>query len=139
MSILEAFPFGNRHFEIAMMLRDSLLTSSMLCNNETWYNITNSEMDLLETVDTMLLRKILNAPKSTPKEMLYLELGCLPYRSLIKNRRLMFLFNILHQDQNSIIYRFFESQKNHGTSKDWVRSVTQYLNDLNINKTFKEI
>ena len=122
MSILEAFPFGNRHFEIAMMLRDSLLTSSMLCNNETWYNITNSEMDLLERVDTMLLRRILNAPKSTPKEMLYLELGCLPYRSSIKNRRLMFLFYILHQDQNSIIYRFFESQKNHGTSKDWVHT-----------------
>ena len=77
MTILEAFPFGSNHFEIGLILRDSLLTSSMLCNSEAWYNITKKEMELLESVDTTLLRRILNAPKYTAKELLYLELGCM--------------------------------------------------------------
>ena len=121
------------------MLRDSLLTSSILCNSETWYNITKAEMELLETVDTLFLQRILKAPKSTPKEMFYLELGCLPYRNLIQKRRLMFLFYILKQDPKTMIYKFFESQKNHGTSKDWVNTVTQDLKDLKIDKNFDDI
>ena len=70
-SILDAIPFVNHYFKIAFLLRSSLLTSSMLCNNESWYNVTVAEMELLETVDIMLLRKILKTLKSTPIEMLY--------------------------------------------------------------------
>ena len=111
----------------------------MLCNSEAWYNLTISELNLLETVDEMLLRKLLNTPKSTPKEMLYLELGCIPYRILIKKRRLMFLFYILKQDPQSLIYKFFQSQKNHETSKDWVTTIRKDLKELNINMNFDDI
>ena len=70
MSILETIPLGRHYLEIAVVLRNSLLTSSMLSNTESWYNITIAEMNLFETIDEMLLRKILGAPKSTAKEML---------------------------------------------------------------------
>ena len=139
MSILDAFPFGSAYFQIGLILRNSLLTSSMLCNSEAWYNITNSELNLIETIDEILLRRILNVPKSTPKEMLYLELGCVPYRDLIQKRRLMFLFYILKQSPNSMINRFFESQKNHETSKDWVSTVRRDLREIQIDLSFEEI
>ena len=138
-SILDSFPFGSQHFEIGIILRDALLSSSMLCNSETWYNITKSEMDLIETVDVMLLRRILNAPKCTPKEILYLELGCLPYRDLIQKRRLMFLFYILKQDPSSMIFKFFESQNNHGSPKDWVSTIKKDLKELDIENDFEQI
>ena len=86
--ILEGIPFGKLYFKVAMILRNTLLVSSMLCNSETWFNLTKAELDLLETVDVMLLRSILGAPISTPKEMLYLELGVIPYRDIIRGRRL---------------------------------------------------
>ena len=70
LTILETIPFGRRHFEIGILLRDSLLTSSMLFNSETWYNVTNAELDLLETIDVNFLRQLLGAPKWTPTEML---------------------------------------------------------------------
>ena len=38
-----------------------------------------------------------------------------------------------------MIYKFFESQKNHGTSKDWVNTVIQDLKDLKIDKNFEDI
>ena len=106
-SMLDAIPMGSHYFEIAIILRSSLLTSSMLCNSESWYNITTAEMKLLETVDVNLLRKILKAPKSTPTEMLYLELGCIPYPDLIQKRRLMFLHYIMNEDPKSMIFKFF--------------------------------
>ena len=72
LTMLDGIPFGKFYFEAAIILRNSLLVSSMLFNCEAWYNITNSEMELLETVDLMLLRGVLDAPQSTPKEMLFL-------------------------------------------------------------------
>ena len=51
LSILEGIPFGKFYYEVAVILRVSLLVSCMLCNSEAWYNITNAELNLLETVD----------------------------------------------------------------------------------------
>ena len=83
LTMLDGIPFGKYYFEAGVLLRNSLLVSSMLFNSEAWYNVTNSELDLLETVDLMLLRGILKVPKSTPKEMLFLELGVVPFREII--------------------------------------------------------
>ena len=109
-SIIDGIPFGDFYFEVAMILRNSLLVSSMLSNSEAWYNVSKAELDLLETVDVNFLRNVLGAPKSTPVEMLYLELGCIPFRELIRKRRISFLHYILNQDQDSMLYKFLMTQ-----------------------------
>ena len=108
MTLLEGIPFGKFYFEVAVILRNTLLVSSMLTNSEAWYNVTKAELDYLETVDLLLLRSILKAPKTTPKEMLYLELGCVPLRNLIQKRRISFLYYLLHQEPNSMLYKILE-------------------------------
>ena len=67
-----------------------LLVSSMLCNAEAWYNTTNEDIKILEKIDEQLLRKILKAPSKTPKEMLFLELGCVPLRLILRSKRMNF-------------------------------------------------
>ena len=90
-TMLDGIPFGRYYYEAAVILRDSLLASSVLCNSEAWYNVTHAELELLESVDVMLLQGVLKTPKSTPKEMLYLELGLTPFREIIRKKRLLFL------------------------------------------------
>jgi hypothetical protein len=126
-TMLDGIPFGKHYFEVGMILRDSLLVSSMLFNCEAWYNLTSSELDLLETIDLLFLRQLLQAPKGTPKEMLFLELGCLPFREIVRERRLGFLHYILNENSKSMVYRFFQSQMKNRTKRDWVSTV---LNDL---------
>ena len=139
MSILDSIPFGNKFFKVAIILRNSLLTSSMLCNSEAWYNLTKAELNLLETIDVMLLRKVLKAPMSTPIEMLYLELGCIPYRQLIQKRRMLFLFYILHQKPESMIYKFFQTQLKNRNPKDWVTTVLKDIKELELNIELEDI
>ena len=110
MTRLETIPWGKHYFEVAMILRESLLVSSVLTNSEAWYNVTQAELDFIETLDLMLLRKVLKVPKSTPKEILFLELGCIPFRDIIRKRRLSFLHYIIHEDSESLVNRFFEKQ-----------------------------
>ena len=137
--ILDGVPFGKLYFQVAIILRNSLLVSSVLCNSETWFNLTKSELELLETVDLQLLRTILGAPKTVPKEMLYLELGVIPLREMIRQRRLNFLYYILTQDKEAILFRVFEAQKNNRNRKDWVTSVTQDLEELELDVSFETI
>ena len=86
---------GGEHHELGITLRNSILISSILTNSESWYNVTLANIVSLEKVDEQMLRGILNAPRMTPRALLYLELGCLPVRFVIKSRRLMFLHYIL--------------------------------------------
>ena len=139
LSILDGIPFGQYYFEVALILRGSLLISSLLCNSESWYNVTKTELDLLESVDLHFLRQILNVPKSTPKEMLFLEMGCLPLRHMIRKRRIMFLHYILNQDSNSMLYRFLMIQNKSRKKKDWIVQVMTDLKELEMDENFEDI
>ena len=138
-TMLDGIPFGIYYFEAAVILRDSLLASSVLCNSEAWYNITSAELELLETVDLMLLRGVLKTPKSTPKEMLYLELGLTPFREIIRKKRLLFLHYILNQDKDSVIYKVFKTQLKNKSPKDWVSMVIKDFKELDWKIKFKDI
>ena len=138
-NILEGIPFGRLYFQVAVLLRNSLLVSSLLCNSEACFGLTNQELDLLETVDLAFLRNILKAPKSTPKEMFFLELGILPLREMIRERRLNFLHYILKQDANSILFKIFEVQLETRTKKDWVSTILNDMQICQIGVTFAEI
>ena len=139
MTLLEGIPFGKFYFEVAMILRNSLLVSSMLFNSEAWYNVSNAELELLETIDLLLLRSILKAPKSTPKEMLYLELGCERFRDIIRKRRLSFLYYILHQNPELMIYKCFETQMRKRNPKDWVTTISTDIRELDLNVKIADI
>ena len=139
MNLLHGIPFGKYYFEVAVILRDSLLVSSVLCNSEAWYNVTSAELDLLETVDLLFMRQLFNAPKTTPKEMFYLELGVLSFRDIIRKRRLTFLHHILNENPTSMIYRFLESQLKSSNSKDWVHTVFKDIEKLKLNVKIADI
>ena len=113
-----------------MTLRESLLISSLLTNSESWYNLTLSDIRELESVDEILLRKVLECPMSTPREMLYLELGVIPIRFQIMIRRLNFLQYILFEDKNSLIHKVLKTQLSNPTFNDWGQTVVNDLQKL---------
>ena len=122
--MLEGIPFGKRYFEIGILLRDSLLISSMLINSEAGYNVTDEEFNLLETIHFTFLRKLLEAPMGTPNKMMYLEVGCIPFREIIEKEG----------------SDFFQCKNKWKTSKDWVTTVTKDLIYLEMDHlSFEEI
>ena len=71
--------------------------------------------------------------------MLFLELGILPLRYLIMQRRLNFLYYILTQRTNSIIFQIFKTQNKYRSKTDWVTTVEEDLKYLGLNLTFESI
>ena len=67
-------------FEVAPILRSSLLLSSILLNSEAWVNVTDKNIRDLEKIDENLLSKIMNCDRNTSNALKYLELGVYPIR-----------------------------------------------------------
>ena len=114
-NIMEAANFGEHYFEIALLLRDSMLINGILTNADVWYNLLKSEVKELEDVDKLLLRKLLNVPETTPKDAFFLELGILPIGIIIKARRVNYLHYLLTRDTSEMIVKLFYTQWNEPT------------------------
>ena len=110
MNLLDLVSFGQHYVEIALPLRQSLFLSSLLSNIEVWHGMKSMEVEALEILDRMLLRKILNAPQTTPKESLYLELGLIPVGIILKMRRIIYLHYLLNRPRNEMLAQVFWAQ-----------------------------
>ena len=137
--ILETVFFGKYHFEVAMILRSSLLLSSLLLNSEAWVNLSDKDIRSLEQTDEHLLGKILDSESRTSNAFKYLELGIYPIRFEIMKRKIIYLQYILQQDKDSMIYKVFKATLENPLKNDFVRTCQKYLEKLNIKSSFEEI
>ena len=139
MEILDGTCYGPFIFEVGQILRNSLLVNGILTNSESWYGIKDEEIDHLEQVDEMLLRKFLEVGAGCPKEMLYLETGSWPLRYVIMSRRLMFLHYLLNEDESSLVFMFLQAQIKNPVKNDWIHSVYENLEELGIGLALETI
>ena len=137
---------GRYFYEAAMILRDSLLLSTLLSNSEAWVNLSKKNIEDLESVDEQFLRNIFQEAHKktsmlakTPLELLYLETGCLPIRFILQSRRLNFLHYILNDREDSLLSNVFRAQCDLPVKGDWITTVKEDLQELNINLSFDQI
>ena len=65
MNILETVSFGNCYYQIALSLREAIFLNGILTNADSWYNVTKGEIEQLEMLDRLLLRRILGEGNET--------------------------------------------------------------------------
>ena len=138
-NLLEVISFGQYHFEIAVLLRNTMLINGTLTNAEVWYNFTHHEIQEFEKLDQSFFAKLLGVPRTTPSEAYYLELGALPISAILKGRRVNYLHSILSRNQKSMVYTFFITQWLNPTKGDWCLQVKEDLADLDIPCSFEFI
>ena len=80
-----------------------------------------------------------NVPISVPKESLYMETGCLSLKYLIKIRRLMYLWHVLHLDEKELVYKFYSAQKLACSKDDWVEQIKKDKMELNLQLSDNQI
>ena len=133
--ILNSTFFGKFYFEVALVLRESLLLSSLLLNSEAWVNLTELDIRKLEQTDEILLSKILDCEANTNNIFKYL----VPVHFEIMKRKILFLQYILQQDTQSMIFQVFDATVKNPVKNDFVKTCERYLQVLDINLSFEEI
>ena len=71
--------------------------------------------------------------------MLYLELGCLRVRTIIKCKRINFLHYLLTSSEKTSLHQFFKTQLKYPTKNDWTETIKGDLEDFDINDDFDTI
>ena len=132
-------PYGRNTYRAAILMRESLLLGSMLSNSESWINITKLDLDLLEKPDSMVHRNVLSDYGNPSKVFMFLELGTIPVRYVMMEKRLKFLRYILNESMTSMIRQVFEVQKLDSRKGDFCELIKKDLNDLNIEMNDEEI
>lgn len=130
---------GKYTIESGIIYFKSLLRGSLLYATESMVNLKENDVKLLERAEEATLRDLLGTELSAPRHLLYLELGILPARFVIKQRKIMHLKHILLQDENSLMKKVFNAQIKYPSKGDWASEVTNILEELNIQKNFEEI
>ena len=138
-SILSLTSLGHFHFEIALILRDAILISKLVFNSEVWYNLSTKQIEKLEQIDEMFLRKILNVGKSSPKVGLYIECGKIPIRFIVKMRRIFYLWHILTRESHELISKFYKVQKYSPSEGDWALQIRKDMADIKLNLSEADI
>ena len=139
MDILNTAYFGKYFFEVALVLRSSLLLSSILLNSEAWVNLTHANIRSLEQIDEQLLSRILDSEANTSNAMKYVELGLYPIRFELMKRKFLFLQYMLKQEKSSMMYQVLKATWENPIKNDFVKTCEEYLNILDIKLSFKEI
>ena len=78
MSMLNLTSLGHFYFEIALILRDTILISKLEFNSEIWYNVSKKQIEKLQQIDETYLRKIFDVTKTAPKVGIYIDCGKMP-------------------------------------------------------------
>ena len=138
MYILTELCLGPFYFEIAVLLRETMFLSVMLLNAETWLNMTKQNIEDLEAIDRVLLKKIFQTASSTSTSLLYLESGCYPVRFSIIGKRLMYLYYILTRDKTDLVSKVYFAQKRNPVKNDWSEEVKNDLKIMGLNHYSEE-
>ena len=64
-------------------------------------NLKEKDFKVIEKAEESTLRDLVKTEVSAPRHLLYLELGILPARFVIKERKVMQLKHILVQNENN--------------------------------------
>ena len=86
-----------------------MLIIGILTNSESWPNINEKNIKVLEDADVNLFKKIFKC--SSNRVLFYIETAKLPIRYIISKKRMIYLWHILSRDKNELIRKIYETQK----------------------------
>ena len=129
---LETVSFGAHYFKIALLLRESLFLNSILTNSESWYGLTNSQITELENLDLMFFRSLFEVPQTVPTVALFLETGSLSIGTILKMKRINYLYYLVTLDKSEMLSKFFYAQWENPVPSDWTLEVKKNLIELEL-------
>ena len=132
-------PYGRHHYKAAKLMRESMMFGSMLNNSESWINLTKSDIETLEKLDTITQRSIFENNGNPSRVFMSLELGIVPVKFVIMEKRLKFLKYILEESTSSMIRQVYETLRKDSTKGDFIDLVKKDMEELCLTFTEEDI
>ena len=114
----------------------TMIYPALFHNVETWSIINNSDLNELEKMQAVILKRICGQIITTPYFGIMAELGIWPVGKQVEYKRLMLLHNILKSDDNRVIKEIIKYQIENTWRGCWMQETKEILrkNDIDITK-----
>ena len=86
----------------AFKLYESTILPTLLHNSESWVSLNQSHINTLQKFQNDFIKNVLRLPDSTPKAILQYDVGLMPIKWRIAQKKLLFVNKILRRDPNNI-------------------------------------
>ena len=136
---LKSLNLKRYYFECAAILMNVMIRGSILYACEMYYNLKETELRQIERIEESYMRQIFKTTKGCPITELYLSLGQIPARYEIQKMRLLYLKKILHENEESLLFKFFKLQLELPTKGDWASTIIEDLKELGISESLEQI
>ena len=123
MGILGEVALGAHRVEAGLILRQSILVSSLLWSAEAWSDVKEKELKRLEQVDSHFLRLLIGGHSKCPTVFLHLETGTLKLGHMLVIKRLLYLKHILSVNDEETIKKVYVKQKEEAVKGDWYKLI----------------
>ena len=115
----------------------SLFLNRILLNSEAWYSISKSNIEELEKIDNILLKKIFEIPSSTPSAIKHLDLNTkYPSYKIYSYHEAI---DILTLNSAGIMNKFLMAQITETVKGDWWENILLDLSHLKLNFSLYDI
>jgi len=94
---------------------------------------TKAEMDQMNKILDNIIKRILNVPRTTPREPIYLECGLLDIESTINKNKLL-MYNRIYRCGNELTKEIITTEN----KTKWMEELEKIMNRYNITKTMLE-
>ena len=81
----------------AFKLFEAMIIPALLHNCESWTGITDKHYEKLQKFQDNFIRKVLHLHKSTPKAILQWDIGMMPMKWRIIQKKLLFIRKVMHE------------------------------------------
>ena len=109
-----------------------MLLGGLLSNAEAWTHLTEVNLAKLQLPDTFLHKTLLSSSGNPSKVYMWLELGVIPVKYVIMEKRLNFLHYILSENISSILRQVYYTMKSDSRKGDFYYLVHKDMEELSI-------
>ena len=114
-----------------------IIIPKLLANSETWNNISNKNIEDLETTQSKAIKRLLRIPYTTPSKGLLNELGLLSIENEIIKKKIIYLHHILTGKNQILLNVLMEQLKIPGNT--WIENCFQEMKKIEITTDLDEI
>ena len=98
-NILETISFGTHYFEIALLLRRSVLINSVIYNSAVWNSLSSNEASELNEIGRTFFTRLCKVPRTATFVSFFLEFGEMELSMYIKARRVLYFFSLVKRNK----------------------------------------
>ena len=138
-SMVQDITFGCHAIETTLLLYNSLFLATVLFNSQSWTWVNKKDTEKLKVSQMSYLKRIVQAPRSSPNALVLLELGVLPIEFEIFSRKLMFLQHILQLEPGDPVKNVYQEQRKYERERNWANEVKEIKAKVNITTSDDDI